>query len=60
MKFNLLKIFQRKRGDTSRLSKFLLHASEEEKRSVFTEAARKSNEDQRKIYKEANLKLETR
>jgi hypothetical protein len=40
----------------SGVADFLLHASEEEKIKMFMEAARKSNEDQLKVFNEAQLK----
>jgi hypothetical protein len=42
-----------------RFSDFLIHASEEEKIAVFTEAAHKANEDQMRVFTAAGLKPET-
>lgn len=41
------------------LSDFFLHAPIDEKKKVIIEAARKSNEDQFKILREARLKVKT-
>jgi hypothetical protein len=41
----------------SGLSDFLLHASPEKKIAVFTEAARRANEDQRKTFERATPSL---
>lgn len=38
-------------------SDFFLHAPESEKRKVISEAVRKSNEDQLRTFKEAELKV---
>ncbi len=35
------------------LSDFFMHASADEQKKVFTEAARKANEDQMKVFKQA-------
>lgn len=35
---------------------FFLHASEEEKIKVLTEAARRANEEQREVFRKAQLK----
>ena len=40
------------------LSDFFMHASPDEKKKVFTEAARRANEDQMKIFKQAQLTTE--
>ncbi len=50
------KIIEKYKG----FSDFMLHASPEEKKKVFTEAARKANEDQLRAFKEIELKLKTR
>jgi len=39
------------------LSDFLLHASSDEKKKVITEAARRANEDQFKVFSKAQLKV---
>ena len=39
-----------------KFSDFLLHAPEDEKREVLTEAARQSNEEQKEIFRRAQLK----
>lgn len=39
------------------LSDFLLRASSDEKKKVITEAARRSNEDQFKVFSKARLKV---
>jgi hypothetical protein len=41
------------------LSDFFLRAPVEEKKKVIIEAARKANEDQHKVFKEARLKVKT-
>ncbi len=41
------------------VSDFLLRASAEEKKAVFTEAAHKANADQLKVFNEANVKMKT-
>lgn len=41
----------------SGFSDFFLNASEEEKKRVITEAARKANEDQLRVFNEARLKM---
>ncbi len=38
------------------LSDFLIHASADEQKKVFMEAARRANEDQLKMFREATLK----
>lgn len=38
-------------------SDFFLHAPADEKKKVITEAARKANEDQLKVFNEAHLKV---
>lgn len=39
------------------LSDFLLHAFSDEKKKVITEAARRANEDQFKVFSKAQLKV---
>ncbi len=39
------------------LSDFFLHAPVDEQKQVFAEAARRSNEDQMKIFQEARMKV---
>lgn len=39
------------------LSDFLLHASPDEKKKIITEAARRANEDQFKIFIKARLRV---
>ena len=41
------------------LADFFLHASSNEKKKVITEAARKANDDQLKVFNEALLKTRT-
>lgn len=41
---------------SSKFSDFFRYASEEQKIKVFTEAARRANEDQREVYRKAQLK----
>lgn len=41
------------------LSDFLLRASSDEKKKIITEAARRSNEDQFKVFSKARLKVGT-
>jgi len=41
-------------------SDFFLHAPEDVKREVITEAARKANEDQSELFTKARLKAEAR
>lgn len=40
------------------LSDFFMHAPADEQKKVFIEAARKANEDQMKVFKQAQLKVE--
>jgi hypothetical protein len=40
------------------LSDFFMHAPADEQKKVFAEAARRANEDQMKIFKEAGMKVE--
>lgn len=40
------------------LSDFFMHAPADEQKKVFTEAARRANEDQSKIFREAKMKVE--
>lgn len=53
-------IFKKNSGKVARkyngFSDFFLHASDEEKKVVFTEAAHRANEDQQKTFREAKLK----
>lgn len=39
------------------LSDFLLHASPDEKKKIITEAARRANEDQFKVFIKARLRV---
>lgn len=59
---NLFKIFYK--GNESYkatgFSDFFRSASSEEKRQVLTEAARKANQDQKRVFEEAQLELKTR
>jgi len=41
---------------TSKFSDFFLHASEERKKEILNEAARKANEEQRETFMKARLK----
>lgn len=43
-------------SEYSGFSDFFLRASEDTKKKVITEAARKANEDQLKVFKDAQLK----
>jgi len=54
MKFPFRKSEQKK--EPGRFSSFFLHASDEEKKKVFTEAARQANEEQREVFRRASLK----
>lgn len=49
----------KKEQKLSRFSDFFLHASESKKEEVFREAARRANEDQRKIFEQSRLKTKT-
>jgi hypothetical protein len=40
-------------------SEFFLYASEEEKEKVFREAARRANEEQRRVFMKSHLKTKT-
>ena len=40
------------------LSDFFMHAPADEQKKVFTEAARRANEDQMKVFQEARMKVE--
>ena len=44
---------------TDGFADFFRNASPEEKKRVFTEAARRANEDQRELFKRSGLKLES-
>lgn len=44
---------------TGRFSDFFRHASLEEQKKVVTEAARKANEDQRKVFRQAEAEMNT-
>lgn len=50
------KKFEKKESSGS-FSNFFTHASDREKKRVFTEAARRANEDQRALFDRAKLKL---
>ncbi|MFA6554537.1 MAG: hypothetical protein WCS89_03440 [Candidatus Paceibacterota bacterium] len=58
----LKNIFRRKKSEDTKkyesLSDFFMHAPADEQKKVFTEAARKANEDQMRIFKQAQLKVE--
>ena len=58
---NFLDIFKKKgeKQTPGKFSDFLLHAPKEKKEEVFKEAARRANEDQRKIFEESRLKVKT-
>lgn len=47
---------KKKKGDDS-FSNFFTNASDNEKKRVFTEAARMANEDRRALFDRAKLKL---
>ncbi len=52
MKNRLMKIFNKRSKNSVKgrdFGDFLMHATPKEKERVFTEAARKANEDQRKL-----------
>lgn len=58
MKLNkITNIFKRNKSATkySGLEDFFLRASDDEKQKVFTEVAKKANEDQRELFRRANL-----
>lgn len=40
---------------SSRFSDFFLHASDDEKKRVFTEVAQQANEEQREVFKKSQL-----
>ncbi len=42
-------LFNKEKTEKKSLAEFFLHATSKEKERVFTEAARKANEDQRKL-----------
>ncbi len=44
---------------SSKFSDFFLYASEDKKQEVFKEAARRANEDQRKVFEISRLKIKT-
>ncbi len=48
----------KRRKEYKGLADFLLHASADEQNKVFTEAARKANEDQMKVFKQAQMKTQ--
>jgi predicted transposase YdaD len=60
--YNLLKVLQRKQNTqkTRGFSEFFYGASSEEKTRVLREAAEKANEDQEKVFNEAQFELKTR
>ena len=43
------------KGHSRKFSGFLLHASEMEKRAIFTEAAHKANEEQMQLFRKSRL-----
>ena len=45
---------KRKKNKIGSFAEFFLHASEKEKKRVFTDAARLANEDQRKLVESIN------
>ena len=55
------KIFNRRKSERvtkySGFSDFLLRASPEEKKRIFTKAAQKANEDQSKVFSDAEFKI---
>ncbi len=55
-------LFKRKKREDPKkyegLSDFFMHAPRAEQMEVFTEAARRANEDQMKIFQEARMKVE--
>ena len=57
MKNMIKNLFKGKKTDETRkynsASDFFMHASADEQKRVFTEAARKANEDQMKVFKRA-------
>ena len=46
-----------KSAKPSGFSDFFLHASEEKKKEVFREAARKANEEQREVFQKSQVKV---
>ena len=48
-----------KSAESGKFSDFFRHASEEKKREVFIEVARRANKDQREVFRKAQLKIET-
>jgi hypothetical protein len=58
----LKNLFKRRKMEDSKkyegLSDFFTRAPADEQKKVFTEAARRANEDQMKIFKEAGIKVE--
>lgn len=56
----LFEAFKKKFGkkeSSDSFSNFFTHASDREKKRVFTEAAKRANEDQRALFDRAKLKL---
>lgn len=51
---NLFKIFSKKKKQKSCFADFFLYASEKEKQRVFTDAAKRANEDQRLLVENLN------
>ena len=57
----LLAFFRRKPEEieSDTLADFLLRAPEHKKKEVFREAAQRANEEQRKIFEQSRLEIET-
>ncbi|MDO8604555.1 MAG: hypothetical protein Q7K40_04155 [bacterium] len=56
----ITRLFRLKRApEYAGLSDFLLRASSDEKKKIITEAARRANEDQYKVFTKAQLKVGT-
>lgn len=56
--FNFFKKDEKKRP-SGRFSDFFLNASEDEKKVVFKEAARRANEEQRQVFLKSRFKTKT-
>ncbi len=53
----LLNIFKKSDKKADYFSDFFLHTPSDAKKKIFTEVARRANEDQREIVKKSELKL---
>lgn len=57
--FNIFKKRTKIPAGASHFSDFFLHASDEQKKKVITEAAKRANEEQMAVFKKFHLKPQT-